>query len=52
MLFRSCFYADATLLAAQSSGIDSMEHALTQLPYVIIACVLSIAAFLAAGFIL
>ena len=48
----ACFYADATLLAAQSSGIDSMEHALTQLPYVIIACVLSIAAFLAAGFIL
>ncbi len=46
----ACFYADATLLAAQSSGIDSMEHALTQLPYVIIACILSIAAFLAAGY--
>lgn len=46
----ACFYADATLLAAQSSGIDSMEHALTQLPYVIIACILSIAGFLAAGY--
>lgn len=46
----ACFYADATLLAAQSSGIDSMEHALTQLPYVIIACILSIIGFLAAGY--
>lgn len=25
----ACFYADATLMAAQSSGIDNMEHALS-----------------------
>lgn len=48
----ACFYADATLLASQSSGIDSMEHALSQLPYVIISCVLSVICFLIAGYIL
>ena len=48
----ACFYSDATLLAAQASGIDNMEHALSQLPYVIIASALSIAGFLIAGVIL
>lgn len=48
----ACFYADATLLASQSSGIDSMEHALSQIPYVIIACVLSVAGFVIAGYMM
>ena len=48
----ACFYSDATLLAAQASGIDNMEHALSQLPYVIIASALSIAGFLITGVIL
>ena len=48
----ACFYSDATLLAAQASGIDNMEHALSQLPYVIIASALSVAGFLIAGVIL
>ena len=48
----ACFYSDATLLAAQSSGVDSMEHALTQIPYVIIASVLSIICFAVVGFVL
>ena len=48
----ACFYSDATLLAAQASGIDNMEHALSQLPYVIIASALSIVGFLIAGVIL
>lgn len=48
----ACFYADATLLASQSSGIDNMEHALSQIPYVIISSVLSVICFVAAGFVL
>ena len=48
----ACFYSDATLLAAQSAGVDSMEHALTQIPYVIIASVLSIFCFGVMGFVL
>jgi len=48
----ACFYADATLLASQSSGIDNMEHALSQLPYVIISAVASVACFTITGFIL
>ncbi|MEE8885366.1 MAG: Na+/H+ antiporter NhaC family protein [Eubacteriales bacterium] len=47
----ACFYSDATLLAAQSSGIDNMEHAISQIPYVIIASILSIICFLIAGFV-
>ena len=47
----ACFYADATLLASQSSGVENMEHALSQIPYVIIASVISVACFVVAGFI-
>ena len=47
----ACFYADATLLASQSAGIENMEHALSQLPYVLIASVLSVACFVTAGFV-
>ena len=46
----ACFYADATLLASQSSGIENMEHALSQLPYVIISAVLSVVCFTICGF--
>ena len=48
----ACFYADATLLASQSAGVDNMEHALTQIPYVIIASVISIVCFSVVGFVL
>ncbi len=37
----ACFYSDATVLAAQGSGCGVMEHALTQIPYALIAAVLS-----------
>ena len=40
----ACFYSDATVLAAQGSGCGVMEHALTQIPYALIA-----AAFAAIG---
>lgn len=48
----ACFYSDATLLAAQSAGIDSMEHALSQLPYNLIACGLSIIGFVIVGIVM
>ncbi|MGN0313711.1 MAG: Na+/H+ antiporter NhaC family protein [Fusicatenibacter sp.] len=48
----ACFYTDATLLSSTSAGIDNIEHALSQLPYVIIACVLSVIAFLICGFVI
>lgn len=37
----ACFYSDATVLAAQGSGCGVMEHALTQIPYALIAAVIA-----------
>ena len=37
----ACFYSDATVLAAQGSGCDVMDHALTQIPYALIAATIS-----------
>ncbi len=48
----ACFYSDATVLASTSSGIDNIEHAATQLPYVLIASSLSVIAFLICGFVM
>ena len=48
----ACFYTDATILSANSAGIDNMEHALSQFPYVVISAVLSAVGFLVAGFVL
>ncbi len=48
----ACFYSDATILASQSSGIDNIEHAATQLPYVIISSVLSVVAFAVCGYLM
>ncbi len=43
----ACFYGDATVLSAQSCGISVMEHSLTQLPYAVIAAVISCLMFVA-----
>jgi Na+/H+ antiporter NhaC len=37
----ACFYSDATVLAAQGSGCGVMEHAITQIPYALIAATLA-----------
>ena len=37
----ACFYSDATILAAQGSGCDVMDHALTQIPYALLAAAIS-----------
>lgn len=48
----ACFYTDATLLSSTSAGIDNIEHAMSQLPYVIMAAVLSVAGFLICGMVI
>jgi Na+/H+ antiporter NhaC len=46
----ACFYGDATVLSAQSSGVSVMEHALTQLPYALIAAAAAAVAYIAYTF--
>lgn len=46
----ACFFSDSTVLSAQGAGCDTMDHALTQLPYALFGGVLTLAALLAAGF--
>ncbi|OXS16741.1 sodium:proton antiporter [Zobellella denitrificans] len=46
----ACFFSDSTVLSAQGAGCDTMDHALTQLPYALIGGALTLAALLAAGF--
>lgn len=48
----ACFYTDATVLSSNSAGIDNMEHALTQWPYVFISAALSTVLFLITGFVM
>ncbi len=47
-----CFYSDATILSSAASGCDNFEHAITQLPYGVLAALLSAVAFFAAGTLL
>lgn len=45
----ACFYGDSTVLSAQGSGCTPMQHALTQLPYAMLAAaVASVMFFFAA----
>lgn len=46
----ACFYSDATVLSSSAAGIENMDHALTQIPYALIAGGLAIIGFLIAGF--
>ncbi len=45
----ACFYCDTTVLASQGSGIDNFDHAVSQLPYVLIGAAVSIVGFLVLG---
>ncbi|QFT83658.1 Na+/H+ antiporter family protein [Halomonas sp. THAF12] len=45
----ACFYGDSTVLSAQGSGCTPMAHALTQLPYVLIAATIATGVFLVVG---
>jgi Na+/H+ antiporter NhaC len=42
----ACFYTDATVLTAQATGTTPYQHAITQLPYALIAAALSVVAYL------
>jgi tetracycline resistance efflux pump len=43
---QACFYSDSTVLAAQGSGCNLISHAVTQLPYCLIAATLAFAGFI------
>lgn len=46
----ACFYSDATVLTAQASGCTPFQHAITQIPFALIAAIISIAGFLILGY--
>jgi len=43
---QACFYSDSTVLAAQGSGCNLVSHAVTQLPYTLIAAGFTFVGFL------
>ena len=47
----ACFYSDATVLTAQASGCTSFQHAITQIPFALIAAALSIVGYLILGYL-
>jgi Na+/H+ antiporter NhaC len=42
----ACFYTDATVLTAQATGTTPYQHAITQLPYALIAAFVATIAYL------
>ncbi|EAQ97934.1 Na+/H+ antiporter NhaC family protein [Congregibacter litoralis] len=46
----ACFYSDATVLTAQATGCTPMQHALTQLPFALIAAAIAAVGYLAVGY--
>lgn len=48
----ACFYSDATVLSSSAAGIENMDHALTQIPYALIAAGVAFIGYLIAGFAL
>jgi len=48
----ACFYSDATVLTAQASGCSSYEHAITQLPYTLIAASMACVLYLVFGMLI
>ena len=42
----ACFYTDATVLTAQATGCTPYRHAITQIPYALIAAAISAVAYL------
>ncbi len=43
---QACFYSDSTVLAAQGAGCDLISHAVTQLPYTLLAASLAFIGFM------
>ncbi len=49
---QSCFFSDALILSSRASEIEPMDQALTQLPFVLLSAIITIIAYLVAGFIM
>ncbi|MEX0709007.1 MAG: Na+/H+ antiporter NhaC family protein [Woeseia sp.] len=47
----ACFYSDATVLTSQATGCTPMQHALTQIPYALIAAGISVVGYLAIAYL-
>lgn len=45
----ACFYSDATVMTSAACEMETMDHALSQIPYAMFGAVLSLAAFLICG---
>ncbi|ARD22247.1 Na+/H+ antiporter NhaC family protein [Shewanella japonica] len=43
---QACFYSDSTVLAAQGAGCNLVSHAITQLPYTLIAASITVIGFI------
>lgn len=48
----ACFYCDTTVLASNGAGVENLEHAASQLPYVLIGAAISMIGFLVLGVIM
>ncbi len=46
----ACFYGDATVLSASACGCNNLAHALTQLPYALLAAGIALVIYLVLGF--
>ena len=47
-----CFYSDATVITSSATGCNNFDHAVTQLPYGLLASVCSAICFLIAGILI
>jgi Na+/H+ antiporter NhaC len=47
----ACFYSDATVLTAQASGCTPFQHAITQIPYALIAAAIATVGYLAIAYL-
>ena len=45
----ACFYSDSTVLSAQGAGCDTYQHAITQLPYAVLAAAIAALFFVLAA---
>lgn len=48
----ACFYSDATVLTSSCCKMQNMDHALSQLPYALLAAALSAVCYLVCGFVM
>ena len=48
----ACFYSDATVLTSSCCKMQNMDHALSQLPYALLAAGMSAAGYLVCGFLM